>query len=61
MIKKNDFLNKKLNTFEKKLQSLHGNAFVTAHTYIKSTSVVYFILPPSIHFEISFLVDAYNF
>ena len=43
------------------MHSLHGNAFVTAHTYIESTSVVNFMLPPSIHFEISILLDAYNF
>ena len=32
-----------------------------ANTYIKSTSVVIFILPPSIHFEISIPPDAGNF
>ena len=30
---------KKLKTFKQKLHALHGNAFVTAHTYIYSLVV----------------------
>ena len=44
-----------------RLHLLHGNSYERPYIYITSTCVDNFMLPPSIHFEISFLPDAYNF
>ena len=43
------------------MHSLHGNAYESHYIYIKSTCVANSMLPPSIHFEISIPLDAYNF